>query len=113
HLLLPSLPTRRSSDLAKVDSTNHVPTAAGFASSASGFAALAAATAKALNLNATDAELSRFMRRGSGSACRSVYGGFVEWEMGEKDDGSDSQAIQIAPQDHWDMRVAAVVLDAK
>src|SRR5699024_3696752 len=98
---------------AKVDSTNHVPTAAGFASSASGFAALAAATAKALNLNATDAELSRFMRRGSGSACRSVYGGFVEWEMGEKDDGSDSQAIQIAPQDHWDMRVAAVVLDAK
>src|SRR5690625_9771 len=98
---------------AEVHSTNHVPTAAGFASSASGFAALAAATGRALNLSLTDAELSRFMRRGSGSACRSVYGGFVEWEKGEKEDGSDSYAIQIAPQDHWDIRVAAVVLDAK
>lgn len=96
-----------------VTSTNHVPTAAGFASSASGFAALAAATAKAFDLSLTDAELSRFMRRGSGSACRSVYGGFVEWEMGEKADGSDSFAHAVAPQDHWDIRVAAVVLDAK
>lgn len=98
---------------AQVDSTNHVPTAAGFASSASGFAALAAATAKALNLQLTDRELSQFTRQGSGSACRSIYGGFVEWEKGELDDGSDSYAIQIAPQDHWDIRVAAVVLTAK
>src|SRR5690625_4049714 len=98
---------------AEIQSTNHVPTAAGFASSASGFAALAAATSKALDLSLSDAALSRFMRRGSGSACRSVYGGFVEWEKGKKDDGSDSFAIQIAPQNHWDIRVAAVVLDAK
>src|SRR5690625_4661278 len=49
---------------AEVNSTNHVPTAAGFASSASGFAALAAATSKALDLSLTDEELSRFMRRG-------------------------------------------------
>src|SRR5699024_1032207 len=60
---------------AQVDSTNHVPTAAGFASSASGFAALAAATAKALNLDLSNEELSKFTRQGSGSACRSVYGG--------------------------------------
>lgn len=98
---------------AEVHSTNHVPTAAGFASSASGFAALAAATAKAMNLNLSDRELSRFTRQGSGSACRSVYGGFVEWEMGTLDDGSDSYAVQIAPQNHWDLRVAAVVLTAK
>src|SRR5699024_2851078 len=81
--------------------------------SASGFAALAAATQKALQLDLSDEELSKFTRRGSGSACRSIYGGFVEWEMGEKDDGSDSFAIPIAPQDHWDIRVAAVVVTAK
>src|SRR5699024_11893404 len=61
----------------------------------------------------SDEELSKFTRRGSGSACRSIYGGFVEWKMGEKDDGSDSFAIPIAPQDHWDIRVAAVVVTAK
>lgn len=105
--------TGKTNLYAKVESTNHVPTAAGFASSASGFAALAAATAKALNLDLTNRELSQFTRQGSGSACRSIYGGFVEWEKGEKDDGSDSYAVQIAPQDHWDIRVAAVVLTAK
>jgi len=98
---------------AEIDSTNKVPTAAGFASSASGFAALAAATAKALQLDLTNKELSQFTRQGSGSACRSIYGGFVEWEKGQANDGSDSYAIQIAPQDHWDIRVAAVVLTAK
>src|SRR5699024_7417694 len=61
---------------AEVKSVNKVPTAAGFASSASGFAALAAASAKALNLKLTDQELSRLTRQGSGSACRSIYGGF-------------------------------------
>jgi len=98
---------------AEVRSINKVPTAAGFASSASGFAALAAAAAEALQLNLSLEELSRFTRRGSGSACRSVYGGFVEWEKGELDDGSDSFAIPIAPQDHWDIRIAAAVLTAK
>lgn len=105
--------TGRKDVKAMVTSTNHVPTAAGFASSASGFAALAAASAKAFDMDVSDSELSRFMRRGSGSACRSVYGGFVEWEMGKKEDGSDSFAVPIAPQEHWDIRVAAVVLDAK
>jgi len=98
---------------AEVNSVNQVPTAAGFASSASGFAALAAATAKALDLQLTKEELSRFTRKGSGSACRSVYGGFVEWEKGQAGDGSDSFAHQIAPEDHWDIRVAAAVLTAE
>lgn len=97
---------------AKVDSTNDVPTAAGFASSASGFAALAAAASKAIGLELTDQELSRLTRRGSGSACRSIYGGFAEWEMGEREDGVDSYAVPIAPKEYWDVRVAAVVLTA-
>lgn len=96
---------------ARVKSTNAVPTAAGFASSASGFAALAAAATKAANLNVSNDELSKLTRQGSGSACRSIYGGFVEWEKGSKDDGTDSYAVEIAPQEHWDIRVAAVVLN--
>lgn len=97
---------------AEVRSTNHVPTAAGFASSASGFAALAAAGSKAIGLSLNDKALSRLTRRGSGSACRSIYGGFAEWQKGEKKDGSDSFAVPIKPQDYWDIRVAAVVLHA-
>lgn len=98
---------------AEIHSINEVPTAAGFASSASGFAALAAAASHALGLNLTDQELSRLTRQGSGSACRSIYGGFAEWQQGSKADGSDSYAVQIAPKDHWDIRMAAVVLSAK
>ncbi|HLR15956.1 MAG TPA: diphosphomevalonate decarboxylase [Bacillota bacterium] len=98
---------------AEVHSTNAVPTAAGFASSASGFAALAAASTKALDLDVTPTDLSRLTRQGSGSACRSIYGGFVQWEEGSREDGLDSYAIPIAPKEHWDVRVAAVVLTAR
>lgn len=73
---------------ATVKSTNFVPTAAGLASSASGMAALAAATNAALGLELSDSDLSRLARRGSGSACRSIFGGFVEWEQGEDDQTS-------------------------
>ncbi|MBU5267904.1 diphosphomevalonate decarboxylase [Virgibacillus proomii] len=97
---------------ARVESVNDVPTAAGFASSASGFAALAAAGTKAIGLKLNDQELSRLTRQGSGSACRSIYGGFAEWEMGMREDGSDSYAVPIAPADYWDIRVAAVVLSS-
>jgi diphosphomevalonate decarboxylase len=86
---------------ARVSSTNNFPTAAGIASSASGFAALACAGADAAGLDATSKELSIFARLGSGSACRSVLGGFVEWKMGSKKDGSDSYAVQLAPASHW------------
>lgn len=98
---------------AEVHSVNHVPTAAGFASSASGFAALAAAAAKALNLGIDNKVLSALTRQGSGSACRSIFGGFVEWEKGSRADGTDSHAVPVAPSDHWDIRVAAVVLSSK
>lgn len=97
---------------AEVKSYNNVPTAAGLASSASGFAALAAASTRALGLKVSDEELSRITRRGSGSACRSVYGGFAEWEKGTKEDGSDCYAIQIAPKEHWDIRMATVLLSS-
>lgn len=113
HLQLFRNYANRQGLFAEVRSLNKVPTAAGFASSASGFAALSGATAKALELDLDEPTLSRFTRQGSGSACRSIYGGFVQWEMGKLDDGSDSYAIPIAPQYHWDLRVAAVVLTAK
>lgn len=70
---------------AAVTSENFVPTAAGLASSASGLAALAAAGNAALQLGLDDSQLSRLARRGSGSACRSIFGGFVEWEQGTDD----------------------------
>lgn len=93
-----------------VQSVNQVPTAAGFASSASGFAALAAAATNAIGMDLNDKELSRLTRQGSGSACRSIYGGFVEWQQGENPDGSDSFAVQLEKESYWDIRVAAVVL---
>ncbi|WP_019376966.1 diphosphomevalonate decarboxylase [Virgibacillus halodenitrificans] len=97
---------------ADVRSINNVPTAAGFASSASGFAALAAAGTKAMGIQLSEQELSRLTRQGSGSACRSIYGGFAEWRMGKENDGSDSYAVPIAPVEHWDLRVAAVILSS-
>lgn len=82
-------------------SHNNFPTAAGLASSASGFAALVASLAALYKLPASPSALSLIARQGSGSACRSLFGGFVAWEMGAKSDGSDSLAIEIAPQAHW------------
>lgn len=88
---------------ATVTTKNFFPTGAGLASSASGFAALAAAAAEALDLKMGNRSLSQLARRGSGSACRSIDGGFVEWQMGIKADGSDSYAVPIAPANHWDL----------
>ena len=102
-----------SSLYATVHSQNHVPTAAGFASSASGYAALAAASAKAIGLPLEGSFLSRLARRGSGSACRSIYGGFVEWKKGELNDGSDSYAVQILDEKGWDFTILSVVLENK
>ncbi len=90
---------------AKVISINNFPTAAGLASSASGFAALTLAATKALKLNLSERELSILARRGSGSAARSLFGGFVEMFAGTEPDGSDSFAQPIAAQDHWDVRL--------
>jgi diphosphomevalonate decarboxylase len=95
---------------ANIISENHVPTAAGFASSASGYAALAAAATKAIGLSLSLEELSGIARLGSGSACRSIYGGFVEWEMGDRDDGIDSKARQILSEDDWNITILSVVI---
>jgi diphosphomevalonate decarboxylase len=84
---------------AEVVSENSFPAGAGIASSASAFAALALAASAAAGLQLSEPELSRLARRGSGSACRSIPPGFVEWRMGEGDE--DSFAASIAPSDHW------------
>ncbi len=100
-------------DKAKVVSNSNFPTAAGLASSASGLAALSLAGSKAAGLNLDKKELSILSRRGSGSASRSIEGGFVEWNRGEKEDGSDSYAVQIAKPDHWDFRMVTVITSTK
>ncbi|KAG4306078.1 hypothetical protein PORY_000066 [Pneumocystis oryctolagi] len=83
-------------------SKNSVPTAAGLASSASGYAALVKVVAQLFELDQSPEDLSRIARQGSGSACRSLIGGFVLWNMGIMEDGSDSFSYQIAPKSHWE-----------
>ncbi|KIM72212.1 hypothetical protein PILCRDRAFT_829911 [Piloderma croceum F 1598] len=84
-----------------ISSFNNFPTAAGLASSAAGFAALVASLAALYQLPTSPSELSRIARQGSGSACRSLFGGFVAWEKGTAADGSDSLAVEVAPREHW------------
>ncbi len=88
-------------EYARVESSNNFPTGTGIASSASGFAALTLAAVAAAGLELDESELSRLARTGSGSACRSIPGGFVEWQAGEDD--SDSYAFSLAPPEHWDL----------
>lgn len=94
----------------RIVSENNFPTAAGLASSAAGFAALIRAIADLYQLPASPAELSRIARQGSGSACRSLFGGYVAWEMGSAADGSDSQAVEVAPASHWPTMRALVLI---
>ncbi|RDD44160.1 Diphosphomevalonate decarboxylase [Trichoplax sp. H2] len=83
-------------------SVNNFPTAAGLASSAAGYACLGIT------------KIQFTIRQGSGSACRSMYGGFVKWEMGNKSDGSDSIAVQVTPETHWpEMEVLILVVSDK
>jgi diphosphomevalonate decarboxylase len=91
-------------ELARVESRNHVPTAAGLASSASGFAALAVAAAAAYGLRLSPAELSALARRGSASAARSLFGGLVVMERGVREDGGDCVARPLeSPGPGWDL----------
>lgn len=97
-------------------SENSFPTAAGLASSASGLAALVFAVSKLFNtfsssFTASETQLSEIARLGSGSASRSVFGGFVIWEKGSLTDGSDSVARQIKPADHWGLRSLVIVIN--
>ncbi len=86
---------------AHVESANNFPAGAGIASSASAFAALSLAASAAAGLQLGKSELSRLARTGSGSACRSIPGGFVEWQAGHNHE--TSYAFSIAAPDHWDL----------
>ncbi|HZX97176.1 MAG TPA: diphosphomevalonate decarboxylase [Myxococcales bacterium] len=86
---------------ARIVSRNDFPTAAGLASSASGFAALAVAACAAAGKKRSAEELSALARLGSGSAARSVPGGWAVWE-GES-------ARQVFGPAHWDLRFCIAV----
>ncbi|MEG0284509.1 MAG: diphosphomevalonate decarboxylase [Vagococcus sp.] len=93
-----------------VKSYNHVPTAAGLASSASAFSALAGAMNEATGLNLDLKTLSTFARQGSGSATRSIYGGLVEWHMGEDDISESSYAIPVDDAT-WDIGMIVIAVN--
>ena len=95
---------------AEVMTENNFPSGAGIASSAAAFAALALAGSKAAVLNLSERDLSRLARRGSGSAARSIPGGFVEWQAGTRDE--DSFAYSIAELDHWKLVDCVAIVSA-
>ena len=99
----------KSSKRVKVQSKNYFPTAAGLASSASGYACLAGCLNRLFGLNYSLEDLSKLARKGSGSATRSVYGGLVEWQKGEDDDSS--KAVRIDKAD-WDIGMLAIIVDS-
>ncbi|MBM4395058.1 MAG: diphosphomevalonate decarboxylase [Deltaproteobacteria bacterium] len=94
---------------ARVETANSFPTASGLASSASGFAALALAATRAAGLDLPLASLATLARAGSGSAPRSLIGGFVELPAGSAPTGSDCVPVQVAPPDHWDLGLVVAV----
>lgn len=87
---------------AKVVSENNFPKSTGLSSSGSGFAALTMAASKAIGLNLSEKELSILARQGSGTACRCVCGGFVEWLDGETSD--ESYSLSFAQADSFPIR---------
>lgn len=97
---------------ARVTSVSRVPVASGLASSAAAFAALSLAASSALGLRLQPYELSRLARRGSGSAARSIYGGFSEWAAGLRSDGEDSYAHQLLGEQEWDLCALVVLVKA-
>jgi diphosphomevalonate decarboxylase len=103
---------------ARVESANNFPSDAGIASSAAAFAALTAAGAAALQLGLDERQLSILTRRGgSGSACRSIPTGFVEWRVPEGPFDAatwdeQSYAVSLAPPEHWDLADVVAVVDA-
>ncbi len=88
-------------------SVNDFPSNVGLGASASGFAALAMAACHAAGVKVDFQEVSRFARRGAGSASRSVTGAFSKWKMGLTDE--DSYATQLAGEDlQMDMIIALI-----
>ncbi|XP_015792193.1 diphosphomevalonate decarboxylase [Tetranychus urticae] len=98
-------------DHLKIESHNNFPTAAGLASSAAGYACLISALGSLFGISDSK-QLSILARQGSGSACRSVYGGFVEWFAGN--DSETSFAAQIVDENHWpSLRVIILIVNDK
>lgn len=95
---------------ATVETRNTVPVGAGLASSAAGFAALALAAATAYEAGLCPTGLSRLARRGSGSACRSVFGGFVWWHAAHPTDPNPDQTSYAEPLRHVPLDVALIVV---
>ena len=95
---------------ARVSSHNHFPAAAGLASSASGFAALAAAASAAAGIGFNARRLSALARASSASAARSIYGGFVELPAGSRGD-VELAARQVAPPEHWNLRLVVALTE--
>ena len=93
-----------------VISRNNFPAGTGLASSASAFAALTVTACAAAGLQLSTDALSRLARRGSGSACRSVPGGYVLWDACDDDDCSFGRTI--APPDHWDLRDVIAIVES-
>ncbi|OGM20275.1 diphosphomevalonate decarboxylase [Candidatus Woesebacteria bacterium RIFCSPHIGHO2_01_FULL_38_9] len=103
---LAGIPTKAS-----VNSENNFPKGTGIASSASGFAALTLGAASAVGLSLSEKKLSLLARLGSGSACRSIPDGFVEWKAGNSD--GTSYARTLYPPDYWDIRDLIIVVGQK
>lgn len=96
-------------DRFRIATENSFPMGAGMASSASGFAALTLSFVACLGREVTTDTASRLARQsGSGSAARSVMGGYVEWPGADSEDGS---AVQVFPASHWDLRDVVAILD--
>ncbi len=98
-----------STTCARVDTRNNFPTAAGLASSASGFAALVVAADAALGLALDRRTLSVLARRGSGSAARSLFGGFASMAAGQREDGEDAFAEPLLDAAEWPLAVLIAV----
>lgn len=96
----------------QVATRNSIPTAAGLASSASGFAALVRALDDLFDWRLDHRSLSILARLGSGSAARSLFHGFVEWHAGARADGMDSFAERL-PVEWPDFRVGLLTVSAK
>ena len=103
---------RRPEETFLVETENSIPTAAGLASSASGFAAAVMALDDLYGWQLPATHLSILARMGSGSACRSIFEGFVLWNKGEADDGMDSHAQRI-PTTWPDLRIGLLILQAE
>jgi diphosphomevalonate decarboxylase len=98
-----------------ISSVNTFPTGAGLASSAAGLACLVSTLVKVYNAKESyPGEFSTIARQGSGSASRSLYGGFVRWQKGQRPDATDSIAIQVADENYWpEMRAVICVVSDK